>query len=221
MPRQARAEQTRDAIVAGAAEVFDRYGYASANLSDIVAQAGVTKGALYFHFRSKEEIAQAVVEQQHEMSVVPARELLKRDDAAGLESVIRLSQRLADQLRREIIVRGGIRLTLETGTFQLPMPTPYQEWIEIIEQLLRRSVDTQDLDSTVSPRKVAEFLAPAFTGVQLVSQVLTGREDLQAQVQNMWELLLPALVPARKLAYFRSLATAPSSESRNNHPVAM
>jgi transcription-repair coupling factor (superfamily II helicase) len=53
MARQARAEITRDSVLAGAADVFLRLGYANASLSEIIAQSNVTKGALYFHFGSK------------------------------------------------------------------------------------------------------------------------------------------------------------------------
>lgn len=90
--------------------MFDRYGY-GASLNDVIAQAGVTKGALYFHFSSKEDLARAVIEQQHALSVHPARQRLN-DHEPGLESVIRLSQSLARQLMDDAIVRAGIRLTL-------------------------------------------------------------------------------------------------------------
>lgn len=66
MARQARAEITRDSVLAGAADVFLRLGYANASLSEIISQSNVTKGALYFHFGSKEELARAVVDQGNE-----------------------------------------------------------------------------------------------------------------------------------------------------------
>src|SRR5262249_39937193 len=64
LPRQDRAERTRNAILEAAAVVFDERGFNGASLSDILAKAGVTKGALYFHFSSKEELARAIVEEQ-------------------------------------------------------------------------------------------------------------------------------------------------------------
>src|SRR5262249_27444487 len=107
--KQHRAMVTRDRILLGAAQVFDRYGYSTTTLNDVIAQAGVTKGALYFHFSSKEDLASAVIEQQHTLSVAPARRLLDESVPGGLESVIRLSQGLASQLTSDVIVRAGIR----------------------------------------------------------------------------------------------------------------
>lgn len=51
--RQVRAEVTRESVLQGAATIFVRDGYADANLGDIIEEAGVTKGALYFHFGSR------------------------------------------------------------------------------------------------------------------------------------------------------------------------
>ena len=59
--RQERAEVTREAILEGAAEAFDAAGFGSTSLSDISQRAGVTKGALYFHFPSKEALAHTLM----------------------------------------------------------------------------------------------------------------------------------------------------------------
>jgi TetR/AcrR family transcriptional regulator, repressor for uid operon len=205
--KQARAVLTREQILRGAAEVFDRYGYGATTLSDVIAQAGVTKGALYFHFNSKEHLARAVIELQHELSVRPARQRLA-EHAPGLESVIRLSQGLAGQLMSDVIVRAGIRLTLEHGTFGGSVANPYRDWVGVTEQLLRRAIDEGDLRDSIKPGALARFVVAGFVGVQVLSEVLSARQDLRQRVEEMWEVLLPSLVPARKLPYFRSVAAA-------------
>ncbi|RZK93395.1 MAG: TetR/AcrR family transcriptional regulator, partial [Rhodococcus sp. (in: high G+C Gram-positive bacteria)] len=54
MVQQQRAAVTRAQIIRGAAEMFDKSGFEGASLVEILEAAGMTKGALYFHFRSKE-----------------------------------------------------------------------------------------------------------------------------------------------------------------------
>lgn len=192
--------------------MFDRYGYGAATLSDVIAQAGVTKGALYFHFSSKEDLARTVIEQQHALSVEPARRRLD-EHAPGLESVIRLSQGLAGQLMNDVVVRAGIRLTLEHGTFGASAANPYRDWVAVTEQLLRRAIDEGDLRDSIKPVALARLVVGAFTGVQLLSEVLSGRQDLYQRVEEMWDILLPSLVSARKLPYFRGVAaTGPSAQ---------
>ena len=55
-------DQTRDRLLRAAVGVFDEKGYAAASVREIVAQAGVTKPALYYHFGSKEGLLLAVLE---------------------------------------------------------------------------------------------------------------------------------------------------------------
>ncbi|MCA1836105.1 MAG: TetR/AcrR family transcriptional regulator, partial [Actinobacteria bacterium] len=58
---QPRARATRQAILTAAAEHFARNGYHATSLDSVLADSGGTKGALYFHFASKEALARAVV----------------------------------------------------------------------------------------------------------------------------------------------------------------
>lgn len=57
--RQEHAESTRQALVDSATELFEERGYAGASIEDITARARVTRGALYHHFRSKQELFEA------------------------------------------------------------------------------------------------------------------------------------------------------------------
>lgn len=64
MVQQERAFRTRHVVLEAAAQVFAEHGYATARIADILKIAGVTKGALYFHFDSKETLAKGVLELQ-------------------------------------------------------------------------------------------------------------------------------------------------------------
>lgn len=57
-----QSEVTRGALLRVARALFTDKGYAATATEDIVQQAGVTRGALYHHFRDKEELFQAVFE---------------------------------------------------------------------------------------------------------------------------------------------------------------
>jgi len=66
-----RTEATRLALIEAARRLFVERGYAETATPDIVAEAGVTRGALYHHFEDKKALFRAVLE--HEAQAVAAR----------------------------------------------------------------------------------------------------------------------------------------------------
>ncbi len=70
------AEQRREQLLESARKLFMEKGYRGTSTEEIATNAGLTKGALYFHFSSKEEILLALVRQmsgqfQHALESLP------------------------------------------------------------------------------------------------------------------------------------------------------
>jgi AcrR family transcriptional regulator len=61
-----RSQATVGALLAAARDLFAQDGYPATSLDDVVAKAGLTKGALYHHFDGKRELFRAVYEQEQE-----------------------------------------------------------------------------------------------------------------------------------------------------------
>ncbi|RSS73315.1 TetR/AcrR family transcriptional regulator [Streptomyces sp. WAC06614] len=224
-PRQHRAEVTRQAILDGAAVAFDRSGFGGTSLSDVVKHAGVTKGALYFHFPSKEALARTLMAEQLRVAdLVPtgpetpspgitgpeasSRGTTGADTTSpnptgpGLQTVIDLTHHMAHGLRSDTRIRAGIRLVIEFGSFTDPDPSPYEGWIDICIKCLTPAQDRGDLHRSLDVHALSTYLVGAFTGIQVTSHVRTGRTDLHDRVVDLWNLTLPAIVPADRLAQF-------------------
>ena len=196
MLKQERAIITRNQIVKGAAEMFDRAGYERASLAEIVDLSGITKGALYFHFKSKDDLASVVMQEQHAISMTAARAIAETE-APALEQLVMLCYEMARQILEDPVVRAGIRLTLEMSTDGGPRE-PYVDWIDSCARVAKAAVEEGDVIDTVVPADLGRFIVSAFTGVQLVSNVLTGRDDLYDRVDQMLALLLPGIVAPRR-----------------------
>lgn len=61
MPRPDVSEERRSQILDAAVAVFARLGFHQARMDDIVQEAGLSKGALYWYFKSKDEIVMAIL----------------------------------------------------------------------------------------------------------------------------------------------------------------
>jgi AcrR family transcriptional regulator len=202
--RQERAERTRTAILDAAAEVIEERGFAGASLSDILMRAGVTKGALYFHFSSKDELAHALITEQFRVEQ-PFTDLKK----VGLQTAIDLCHGMAHGLLTDVRVRASVRLVVETGSFSSPTPEAYTRWIEVVAQYLAAAKERGDLRQELDPDRVAHWVVATFLGIQIQSQVLTGRADIHDRVTEMWRIALPGLVPPRRVSRFSPSGSTP------------
>lgn len=207
MARQERAEQTRNAILEAAASRFDAVGFLGASLSEILAEAGVTKGALYFHFKSKEDLADALIDEQFTVW-----EPLSAMEEPGLQTVINLTQGMAASLLSDVRVRAGIRLVIEHGSFITPAGNAYKRWIDTIHGCLLAAKAAGDLRKEINAHDLAHYVVGSFTGVQLSSQVLTGRSDLLERTTFMWTTILNSVVPPRRLHRFNPMGTPSTRE---------
>ena len=77
--RSARRAQTRALLLQAAASVYARCGFNGATLDEVAAEAGFTKGAVYDHFGSKENLLLALMEEHLAGQVAEQIELFDRE----------------------------------------------------------------------------------------------------------------------------------------------
>ncbi|MFE1288214.1 ScbR family autoregulator-binding transcription factor [Streptomyces sp. NPDC058751] len=193
MARQERAIRTRVAIVTAAASVFDEYGYERATIGEILSRAGVTKGALYFHFPSKAALAEGVLSQQFSLvSVEPS--------ASKLQELVDTGLTVAYHMRRDPLVSAVARLSLEQDVRAQFGTAALTQWIDATNYLLTEAKKQGELLPHVVPSETAWLFAAAWTGVQVYSHILSQREDLEARVVSLFGHLLPGIAVPGVLA---------------------
>ncbi|MFJ6509260.1 ScbR family autoregulator-binding transcription factor [Streptomyces sp. NPDC091879] len=199
-PKQERAVRTREMILYAAAEVFDECGYSGASISKIMNRAGVTQGGMYFHFKSKEALAHAVMASQQDFVELPAG----RD---GLQRLINMTFHIASELRNNVLFRASVRLAVEQGELGIEDDTAYQEWVEQFHTQLLAAQRNGELRNGVDTREFATVLVGAYTGTQIFSNAATQREDLPQRIAALWRYFLPAVADP---ALITSLRIAPA-----------
>jgi AcrR family transcriptional regulator len=121
-PRSERAEATREELLRVARELFAERGYAAVGTEEIVRAAGVTRGALYHHFRDKRELFREVHESLE-------RELVERVGASmdGIRDPIELLEVGLRAFLDECTEPAMIRIAL----LDAPTVLGWDEWREI------------------------------------------------------------------------------------------
>lgn len=82
MPRKAKeeAEKTRARILASALALFSKKGYSHTTLTDVASKLGLTKGAVYWHFASKEALLLALVDEMQRKFAEEINQLMPKDE---------------------------------------------------------------------------------------------------------------------------------------------
>ncbi|MFE9022867.1 ScbR family autoregulator-binding transcription factor [Streptomyces sp. NPDC007808] len=206
MVRQLRAEQTRTTILTAAAELFDRQGYECTSLSDIVEQAQVTKGALYFHFAAKEDLAQAIMELQARAS----RQVASEMDVKGhscLESLIRTTFGITRLSVEGPIPRAGLRLAIGGVAIRPPLRHPYLELLDLTTRKLLGAAKESDIHPDVDIEAAAHSLVCFFVGTRVVGRSLEPVARQPRRVAEMWHITIRGLVPVPRRPRYLALAT--------------
>ena len=81
-PRPEPAD-TRERILTAAGHVFARKGYMAASLDEVAHAAGMTKGAIYWHFRSKSDLFFALLDYKFQLNIAPVQDDLRIAAAAA------------------------------------------------------------------------------------------------------------------------------------------
>ncbi|MFF1699300.1 ScbR family autoregulator-binding transcription factor [Streptomyces sp. NPDC058257] len=192
MAKQERAVRTRESLIRCAAEVFAREGYVSASLSHISRRAGVSNGALHFHFEAKRELARAVEDEAARRVRVITGDVPAADGVRGdaLQGLIDATHGLMAGLAEDVVVRAGFELGGEPALGAKAGVRRY--WQAWVEDMLVRAEREGRLAEGMTP----EGVAPAIVAVTVGFEVLGGTDSgwLTGQrIDAFWELILPRL----------------------------
>jgi AcrR family transcriptional regulator/predicted N-acetyltransferase YhbS len=210
-PRQARAERTRSTILECAAAAFARDGYDGTSLNDVVRGSGLTKGAFYFHFASKEELALAVFRHKQEQFLErAAAETSDRPDAlAELAALLRARVRLyAEDPSARCVLRIGAELGAKAG--------PGSEFaafqdltIETFAGIVRRGQLEGSVRAGLDPRATGEAIFAAVVGTDRISRILADSADIERRTEELIDLLVHAVA-----------APSPTASTKGASPVS-
>ncbi|MDT5164571.1 MAG: hypothetical protein QOC88_1465 [Mycobacterium sp.] len=196
-----RADSTRQQILRAAARQFARLPYHQVGLDDVLAEAELTKGAMYFHFRSKHALALAIIEDQITRSDASITDLLARK-LSGLETLIDFSYQLAVRDISEDISRAALHLVESIGRVEGLQTKLHHRWIDNLTVAVQRGIGEGDVISDTDAHDVGRLLASAYMGLRQTSD-LDEPGPFLTDFEKLWALMLPGFVRPERIDYFR------------------
>ncbi len=184
----AKGEATRQEFLAAATELFAQRGYASTRMDDVIRATGLTRGAIYFHFRSKRNLALAIVEEHKLRWLSLASEEAARHDrptdqlhALG-ELLVTLASRggagwnvvrLAEQIR-------AVEPAADEPPPSSPKPTPEAQqgcrplldWVELVAGIIESGHERGEFVPSLVASDSAVIMVSAFDGLKSASDAL-------------------------------------------------
>jgi AcrR family transcriptional regulator len=239
MARQVRSEATRRKILDAAIDVFGDVGYAAAGWNTIIERTGMTKGALYHHFDSKESLASAIIEEGSETILVAFRNVCGSSSPA-LENMIHGTFTIASLLSSDKTARAAEQLTAALTGFNEAAMRFCANMVELMAAQAQRASAEGDVRQDLDPVAISESIVGAMFGTRLLYNAMAakgvaGRSEvagvdtgLAPHTGRFWELLLAGIVTEASLPYFRQFLARealrhapPASSSSSGDAVAV
>ena len=195
VPVTPKGQATRASILQTAAEVFAERGYADTTLSELIARSGLTKGAFYFHFSSKEQLAFAVLEEkQRQWLEFVSRRVL--DKPRAIDQLRALGPALIRLHREDPGAYSASRLSRDLG--RMPelagsVRAQMRGWIELVADIIGRAQQEGDLRSELDATALATILVAATDGLKDLSDILDppsrARRGFEQRMQRLIEIV--------------------------------
>jgi TetR/AcrR family transcriptional repressor of uid operon len=189
-----RSEGTRLRILEAAESCFARYGYELTGVAEICDSAGISKGALYHHFPSKQAIFVTLYERWMQEFAAQMRRV--RDTAATVPQALLAMMRMTGLIFRTAVDRLPVFFEFLTKAAREPdiwraTTAPYRFFREFFADMVRRGIREGSLKA-VDPERTAQILVSYGAGLVMQGVFDPGGGDwVRAGVEGLGLLLEP------------------------------
>lgn len=176
MPRVSpeHEEARREQILKAAEACFCRKGYHRTTVDDIVAEAGLSKGAIYTYFRSKAGILAALVELRTAQDITALQNVFSPSDSTTDKltkaASFAFDPHVADSEQCDVYGRLSMELWAEAAKdeqIRRLFRTTYERWRETIIELIEEGIARGEVRPDIDPPAVASLLFATIEGLSL------------------------------------------------------
>ncbi|HSD84803.1 MAG TPA: TetR/AcrR family transcriptional regulator [Anaerolineae bacterium] len=195
MPRPDVSEERRTQIIEAAMRVFARSGFQEARMDDIVAETGLSKGALYWYYKSKDEIIQSIMDSMFDRELA-GLEALQEDDRPAGERLLEFTRVATGDLKRYSkllpLFYEFYALAFRNKTVRKALTRYLRQYFAMIEPLIQQGIDRGEF-RPVDAKQAAIAVGSLFEGTLLLWVYDPDTVKFDKHVEIGTQLLLDGL----------------------------
>lgn len=196
-PRPDVSEERKSQILEAATKVFTERGFANTRMDDIVAESGLSKGALYWYFESKDAIIVSILDRIFDYETSQIREILAQEESARtkLEVFVETSIRDIEKLKPLMPIFFDFwSLSVRKKTINLAIKRYYQNFVNLIEPIIEQGIEQGEFRN-VNVQDTSIAIGAIFEGSILFYIYFSDIFDFERQFKTNLDLILEGLQP--------------------------
>lgn len=193
---QHRSEETRSRILESANLLFSKNGYATTGVAEICQAAGVSKGAFYHHFPSKQAVFLAAMESW--LTQLDQSLGLTRKEAKDIPQAMLQMADMAGEIYQAADIRLSIFLEFWVQAYRDPLIwqsaiAPYRHYQSYFARMIREGIDQGSLRQ-VDPDQASRTLVSLAMGLLMQALFDPTGADWQVETRQSIALILEGLI---------------------------
>jgi len=194
-PRPDVSEERKNQIIAAATAVFTRLGFHDARMDDIVEEAGLSKGTLYWYFKSKDDIISAILENMVNREVAQLSDVLIGDLSAKEKLLVFTKNMIEDITRMKPLMPILFEfwaLSTRQKSVQQTIRKFYLIYLDSITPIIQQGIDRGEFQ-LVKAENVSIALGAIFEGTILLWSYAPETIDIEEHIDTSVRLLIEGL----------------------------
>jgi TetR/AcrR family acrAB operon transcriptional repressor len=195
---------TRETVLKAARKVFSRKGFSSTRLEDIASEAGVTRGAIYWHFEGKADLYNSLVDSYSALPVEIVQGAV--GDGGSLVDILR---RVFIRMLEAVESNAALREVMEIDLFKTERTTDLNEGqqqrlegtgilLRQISEAMQQGVASGELRADIDPDEMARAFLAFQNGMIYLWLVNHSAFSLQESAPALADIFLQGVLPGRK-----------------------
>jgi TetR/AcrR family transcriptional repressor of nem operon len=185
---------TRDKILVESKALVFENGFSGTSIDQILERTGITKGAFFYHFKTKNLLAKALIEEFAKEDISHMNEALEKTERLEgdpLDRLLRFIQEFIDMMSNLKEPLGCLyaSYTYEPSQFDQDILNHISEtllaWRTTMEQLLKDVLEEYDIKGDVDIRSLADHTVVIFEGAYVVSKALNEPNTTAEQLKHL------------------------------------